>query len=68
VVFFLCLILVCVRDFQVNVEDSEDGLANGAFSARTAAEEKKLKKRPSSVRLACQVVCQGGDATVSTKP
>jgi len=53
---------------QVNVEDSADGLANGAFSARTAAEEKKLKKRPGSVRLACQVVCQGGDATVSTKP
>jgi hypothetical protein len=53
---------------QVNVVDSADGLANGAFSAKTAAEGQKLKKRPASVRLACQVVCQGGEATVSTKP
>jgi len=50
------------------VVDSADGLANGTFSAKTAAEGQKLKKRPASVRLACQVVCQGGEATVSTKP
>ena len=39
----------------------------GNLSPRTAAEEKLLRKRPSSCRLACQTIVQG-PATVETKP
>lgn len=37
------------------------------LSPRTAAEEKMLKKRPSSCRLACQAMVQG-PISVETKP
>ena len=37
------------------------------LSPRTAAEEKLLRKRPSSCRLACQTKVQG-DVSVETKP
>ncbi len=37
------------------------------LSPRTAAEEKLLRKRPSSCRLACQTIIQG-PASVETKP
>lgn len=40
------------------------------LSPRTAVEEKMLRKRPSSCRLACQTIIQGMQGTVSveTKP
>lgn len=37
------------------------------LSPRTAVEEKMLRKRPSSCRLACQTIVQG-DVSVETKP
>lgn len=37
------------------------------LSPRTAVEEKMLRKRPSSCRLACQTMVQG-DISVATKP
>ncbi len=37
------------------------------MSPRTAVEEKILRKRPSSCRLACQTIIQG-NASVETKP
>ncbi len=37
------------------------------LSPRTAVEEKMLRKRPSSCRLACQTIIQGS-ASVETKP
>ncbi|MFK8184639.1 MAG: 2Fe-2S iron-sulfur cluster-binding protein [Phormidesmis sp.] len=37
------------------------------LSPRTAVEEKMLRKRPSSCRLACQTMIQG-DVSVETKP
>jgi ferredoxin len=48
----------CVVDI---IEGSEN------LSPRTAVEEKMLRKRPSSCRLACQTVIQGY-ASVETKP
>lgn len=51
----------CMVDV-VNVSDE------GVLSGRTEVEERRLKKRPASVRLACQVVLQGGDVTVKTQP
>lgn len=40
----------------------------GCFSDKTPAEKAKLKNKSPSFRLACQVVCKGGDATIQTKP
>jgi ferredoxin len=48
----------CVVDI---IEGSEN------LSPRTAVEEKMLRKRPSSCRLACQTIIQGS-ASVETKP
>ncbi|NER84380.1 MAG: (2Fe-2S)-binding protein [Leptolyngbya sp. SIO1D8] len=42
-----------------------EGMEN--LSPRTATEERKLRKRPDSCRLACQVVVNGS-VTVRTKP
>ncbi len=47
------------------VVDILEGAQN--LSPRTAVEEKMLRKRPSSCRLACQTTIQG-PATVETKP
>lgn len=47
------------------VVDIVEGAAH--LSPRTAVEERKLKKRPTSCRLACQTIVQG-DASVVTKP
>ena len=47
------------------VVDIVDGMQN--LSPRTAVEEKMLRKRPSSCRLACQTMVQG-DVSVETKP
>ncbi len=47
------------------VVDIIEGVEN--LSPRTAVEEKKLRKRPSSCRLACQTVVQG-PISVETKP
>ncbi|MGB3298123.1 MAG: 2Fe-2S iron-sulfur cluster-binding protein [Phormidesmis sp.] len=46
----------------VDITEGSDNL-----SPRTAAEEKLLRKRPSSCRLACQTIIQG-PASVETKP
>ena len=37
------------------------------LSPRTASEERKLKRKPASYRLACQVLVNG-DVSVKTKP
>jgi ferredoxin len=42
-----------------------EGIEN--LSPRTDFEEKKLRKKPDSYRLACQTVVNG-DITVKTKP
>ncbi|MBE7381910.1 MAG: (2Fe-2S)-binding protein [Leptolyngbya sp. SIO1E4] len=42
-----------------------EGMEN--LSPRTAAEERKLRKRPDSCRLACQVIVNG-PVSVRTKP
>ncbi|MEL6778620.1 MAG: 2Fe-2S iron-sulfur cluster-binding protein [Cyanobacteria bacterium J06597_16] len=47
------------------VVDIVEGSQN--LSPRTAVEEKMLRKRPSSCRLACQALVQG-DISVETKP
>ncbi len=47
------------------VVDILEGQEN--LSPRTAVEEKMLRKRPSSCRLACQTIIQGS-ASVATKP
>ena len=47
------------------VVDIVEGAEN--LSPRTAAEEKLLRKRPSSCRLACQTIIQG-PASIETKP
>jgi ferredoxin len=47
------------------VVDITEGSEN--LSPRTAVEEKMLRKRPSSCRLACQTIIQGS-ASVETKP
>jgi ferredoxin len=47
------------------VIDVLEGTEN--LSPRTAVEEKILRKRPSSCRLACQTMIQG-PATIETKP
>lgn len=39
----------------------------GNLSPRTAVEERKLRKRPETCRLACQVIVNG-PVTVRTKP
>lgn len=51
------------------VLDIVEGMEN--LSPRTAIEEKMLRKRPSSCRLACQTTIQGsfqGSVIVETKP
>jgi ferredoxin len=40
----------------------------GSLSDRTAIEVTKLKKKPTTFRLACQVVVQGGEITVKSRP
>jgi len=40
----------------------------GALAARTPAEERHLKGKSPTYRLACQCVLQGGDVTIQTKP
>lgn len=47
------------------VVDIVSGMQN--LSPRTAVEEKMLRKRPSSCRLACQTIVNG-DVSVETKP
>ncbi|NJM98106.1 MAG: (2Fe-2S)-binding protein [Phormidesmis sp. RL_2_1] len=47
------------------VVDIVSGAEN--LSPRTAVEEKMLRKRPSSCRLACQTIIQG-PASIETKP
>lgn len=47
------------------VVDIVEGTAN--LSPRTAVEEKMLRKRPSTCRLACQTIVQG-PISVETKP
>ena len=47
------------------VVDILEGMQN--LSPRTAVEEKMLRKRPSSCRLACQTMVNG-DVSVETKP
>jgi ferredoxin len=47
------------------VVDVLEGTEN--LSPRTAVEEKILRKRPSTCRLACQTIIQG-PATIETKP
>ncbi len=47
------------------VVDIIEGVEN--LSPRTAIEEKRLRKRPSSCRLACQTIVQG-PISVETKP
>ena len=47
------------------VVDIVEGAQN--LTPRTAVEEKMLRKRPSSCRLACQAMVQG-DISVETKP
>lgn len=47
------------------VVDIVEGAQN--LSPRTAVEERMLRKRPSSCRLACQAIIQG-DVSVETKP
>lgn len=47
----------------VEVLSGEDRL-----TIRTDAEERKLSKKPSNFRLACQVLTLGGEVTLKTKP
>ncbi|MGB7416838.1 MAG: 2Fe-2S iron-sulfur cluster-binding protein [Thermosynechococcaceae cyanobacterium] len=42
-----------------------DGMSN--LSPRTEVEERKLKRKPDTYRLACQTLVQG-QATIKTKP
>ncbi|MEM9482694.1 MAG: 2Fe-2S iron-sulfur cluster-binding protein [Cyanobacteria bacterium P01_F01_bin.116] len=49
---------LCVVDIAAGMEN---------LSSRTAVEEKRLKKRPSSCRLACQTLVNG-PVSVITKP
>jgi ferredoxin len=43
-----------------------EGMEN--LSPRTAVENRKLKKRPDTYRLACQALVQQGSIIVNTKP
>jgi ferredoxin len=43
-----------------------EGMEN--LSPRTAVENRRLKKRPESYRLACQTLVQEGSVIVGTKP
>merc|ERR1712086_701429 len=50
----------------IDVVSADSG---SVFSDRTLAEERKFgTKKPASFRLACQVVTQGGEVTIKTKP
>lgn len=50
---------------MVDVTEASD---EGVLSERTEVEARRLSKRAPSVRLACQVVLQGGHVTVKTQP